>query len=300
MSNSIVLDLQRKALDSGISISDLIRQAYVLSRKLQIPEFEAWIKREMYGYSDDDEIPKYRVVNSEIKAFNPLRGWIPVIFEMPKIAENLSSIPISQAIGEVESLTQGKEDDYIIIKFTHETDTFLRERLKTDMQIARHTTIVEFKRIIDAVRNALLKWTIDLESDRILGEDMTITKGEKEIAQTVNYNIQNYIGTAIHSPIVQGSSEVNQKVVITDDEINSLLKEITDGVNELPLSSEEKGEITAYVDTTKSQLSIKNSNKIIIMESLKSVRNIIEGIASSHIATQLKEKINYFIENLFN
>lgn len=299
MSNSLVYELQRKALDSSIPITDLIRQAYLLSRKLQVPDFEDWIEKEMNGYGESDDLPVYRNLDAEIKAFNPYRGWIPVLFDDHKVAEYLNSVPMRQPIGEIESLANSKESDYILIKFTPETEVSMRKRLKSDMQIARHTSIVEFKKVLDAVRNALLQWTVDLEKDNITGQDMNITTEEKRIAQTVNYNIQNYIGSAIQSPIIQGSTGVSQVSTFSPEDLLELLEEIKVNINDINLRESDKEELESYVETTKSQLKIKKKNNVIIMEALKSIRSILEGVTSSHIATQLGQRIQHFIELIF-
>jgi len=38
--SSVILDLQKEALDKDISVNDLLRKAYVVARKLKIDEFE--------------------------------------------------------------------------------------------------------------------------------------------------------------------------------------------------------------------------------------------------------------------
>jgi hypothetical protein len=78
-SESLVLDLQRKALSNETKVSELLRMALVVSRKLDIGEFENWIKLELNGYNhESEEIPQYRKCRAALKVFNPVRGWQPL------------------------------------------------------------------------------------------------------------------------------------------------------------------------------------------------------------------------------
>ena len=68
----IVIELQREALDENISIESLMRKAYLVAKKLGLKEFEKWINQEQNGY--DEQIPEYRNIVGEIKAWNPYHG----------------------------------------------------------------------------------------------------------------------------------------------------------------------------------------------------------------------------------
>jgi len=87
---SVVIELQQDALNRDVSITDLLRKSYVVARKLQIQDFEKWITNELEGYTEQSEIPEYRVVTGEVKAWNQYHGWQPVYFEDAKVAEAIS------------------------------------------------------------------------------------------------------------------------------------------------------------------------------------------------------------------
>lgn len=52
---SVVLELQRDALDRSVPITDLLRKAYVIAKKLHITDFEVWAGQELNGYKDVNE-----------------------------------------------------------------------------------------------------------------------------------------------------------------------------------------------------------------------------------------------------
>ncbi|MEO0541525.1 MAG: hypothetical protein AAFZ80_11770, partial [Cyanobacteria bacterium P01_A01_bin.105] len=76
--NSLVLELQRDALDSSISVLDILRKAYVVARKLDIEQFQKWIELELNGYNEHS-IPDYRSVKGQLRAWNPYHGWHPIV-----------------------------------------------------------------------------------------------------------------------------------------------------------------------------------------------------------------------------
>src|SRR4028119_1385784 len=86
---SLVWELQRDALNREISVLFLLRKALVVARKLNIQEFQQWVEKELNGYPEISYLPQYRFMFGELKAFNPYRGWIPVIVH-PQIHELIS------------------------------------------------------------------------------------------------------------------------------------------------------------------------------------------------------------------
>ena len=87
----LVLELQRNALDKSVDVTDLLRKAKVVSKKLGIVETEGWIELELSGYPDDEStIPYYREISGTLRAHNPYHGWQPLHFECADLAESLS------------------------------------------------------------------------------------------------------------------------------------------------------------------------------------------------------------------
>ena len=103
----IVIELQREALDEKISIESLIRKAYLVAKKLKLKEFEEWLNQEQNGYKK--EIPEYRNITGEIKAWNPYHGWIPMILPA-KVADIASRMPIPNSISSLLDVYNSSED----------------------------------------------------------------------------------------------------------------------------------------------------------------------------------------------
>ncbi len=48
--SSVIVELQREALDRNVHVSDLLRKALVVARNLALTEFQRWIELELNGY----------------------------------------------------------------------------------------------------------------------------------------------------------------------------------------------------------------------------------------------------------
>ena len=46
--------------DPGVSTADALRRLLVVARRIGAVDLATWIKRELDGYSDQEEVPEYR------------------------------------------------------------------------------------------------------------------------------------------------------------------------------------------------------------------------------------------------
>ena len=93
----LVLELQRSALNSNTSVTELLRMALVVARKLKIKEFEQWVELELKGYPDINEVPEYRILSGQLVAQNRFRGWETLMTHNldSKLVEKLSTFNIN-------------------------------------------------------------------------------------------------------------------------------------------------------------------------------------------------------------
>jgi hypothetical protein len=193
--DSIVLELQRKALEKDADVAELVRMALVVARKLRLKEFEKWAELELNGYGNAD-LPDYRVVTAEVKAHNPYHGWIPVIFEDTGTAQAAAEAPCTNPIGELQYMvTNHKEGGYLHQPFSHDITQNLMRGSRVPLVPTRLIGITHIVGILDAVRNTVLNWALELEQNEILGEGLTFSAAEKEKAASVpSIHITNFHG----------------------------------------------------------------------------------------------------------
>lgn len=200
--SSLILELQKDALNPSISVLNLLRKALVVARKLDIKEFQEWVELELNGYNGHST-PEYRSVRGQLRAWNPYHGWHQIITHDPdllEIYEAVCNFSLASSISELEALT----DNELQRQLTPQIESFLASSVSTSVKVGISSASV--KRIVESVRDVILRWALKLEEDGIIGKDIVFSQEEKQIAATHDYSglIQINIG---QSQMQNSSSE---------------------------------------------------------------------------------------------
>lgn len=294
----LIIELQSDALNSDVRVSDLLRKALVISKKLSVTEIEEWIDHELNGYPlDDESVPSYREIQGEIKIFNPYHGWQPLNFGDPKMAESLSKRKIMQPIGELVSIDLKNKDSHLQVPFPERIVNQLMKGMEPPaLRPTLHVSPTEIVGILEAVRNQLLLWALELEKQGIMGEGMSFSNDEKEAAGPASYQIINNIGSMQNSQLQQGTHGSTQILDINNslEGLNDFLSVLNDSSAQLSLMREQQSELEAEIKTIQSQLESPKPKQSIISECLGSIRSILEGAAGNVTATGLLAELAKF------
>jgi len=207
----LVIELQGSAIDLTISTTNLLRKAFVVAKKLKLNDFENWISLELNGYYNKDvDIPEYRKVYGQLRAFNPYNGWVPTLFNGDmEMQELLSTRKISDPISELEFLMNSKEDS-LCITYPSNVEKQLGVMFGFETKYQLFVSKSKFQGILELVRTTVLNWALELECDGILGEEMIFNETEKQIAIQRNYTVNNFYGDVSNSQIQQNSKNSKQ------------------------------------------------------------------------------------------
>ena len=144
-----------------------------------------------------------------LKVRNPYHGWIPVIVPS-QIHEFISKQPVDQPISKIETLVETwKDKNSSLMTMPPALEELLRKYHDIppfEMQI--HIDRSQATGVLEAVRDVVLKWSLKLEEDGILGEEMTFSQEEKQIATNKDYS--RFIQIIIGQSQVQDSSSESQ------------------------------------------------------------------------------------------
>lgn len=202
--NSIVLELQRDALNPSISVLILLRKAYVVARKLNIRQFQEWIELELNGYKGHP-IPEYRVVRGQLRAWNPYHGWHQIVTDDQDILnffETVCNCSIRQSISELYTLTNDA-DNKLNFQLPPTVESFLASLVDTSVKIS--ISNASLKRIVESVRDVILEWALKLEED-----GMVFSQEEKQTAAKQDYSSFIQIINNIEQSQMQNSSSESQ------------------------------------------------------------------------------------------
>jgi hypothetical protein len=293
--NSLIIELQQNALDPAVEITSLLRKALMAARKLGVSEFETWISSELNGYESGVAFPEYRKVRGTLKVHNPYNGWCPLMMGDAELAENLSKRSVGQPISELESLFTDKEKGgFFYIHFPSHIEQQLMSFMEIPLQPALLIGTAQLKGILDGVRNVILDWALKLEEQGVLGEGMTFSQTEKESAHSITYQIENIFGHVTHSQIQQRTKNSSQSIVnnsSNSEELQKLISEFKKNINSLNLTTEDISEAKANIETIEAQTKSSKPKSVIINESLKSLRTVLETVAGNALSEGLIAQI---------
>jgi hypothetical protein len=211
--SSLVQELQRDALNGDVDVSSLLRKAYAVAVKLKLEKFKTWCEWELDGYRGQ-HVPNYRKLGGLIRAFNPMRGWIPAMFGDAELARTLATHEERCPVSAVHALLDGGMGD-LIVTFESEIQNMLMQGSGIPMETSLHIGKAAYASILDAVRNTILKWSLELEADGILGEGMSFSPAEKEAAAKNADQLQSQVNfitvhSMVNSSIQQGGDKGNE------------------------------------------------------------------------------------------
>lgn len=147
--------------DENILVSNLLREAKLLAAELDQTDFLRWLKFELEGYRNGNNYPEYRTLTGSMKAWNPYYGWMPVLHKSSEVEKQLTTRSANQSIREIEVLLSNKSDTFEMPYSSSVANQILEGgyQTKVSMFISRSS----LARILDAVRNRLLDWAVELQ-----------------------------------------------------------------------------------------------------------------------------------------
>ena len=114
----------------------------------------------------------------------------------------IADIPVIQSVTEIEDLAKEKT---VVISVKKRFP--VRSIGGSDDLVQQFSQQIQFsgsqlRRVIEAIKEKVLNWTIELEQRGVLGDDMTFSEEEKKTASNQVFNIQRFngvIGSVNHS-----------------------------------------------------------------------------------------------------
>ena len=220
--NSIVIELQRDALDENVSLGALLRKARLIAQKLDVPELVTWCELELHGYKEGTSIPAYRHVNGNVECWNPFNGRMCPIVWKGTPPERLMSRSIGQSVAELLDLkNRNGGKDILAIPFSNDVSYRLMQQIDTPTPPVLVVDRSQLVGILDKVRSLVLDWAAKLEKNGILGEGMTFTEEEKHKSiQNQNIHIGSFL--SISGNVTQSTISQNVQLCIKKNDFESL------------------------------------------------------------------------------
>ncbi|NQD42797.1 AbiTii domain-containing protein [Glutamicibacter halophytocola] len=233
--------------DSGSITSILLRLKIVASR-IKATEIVQWVNKELEGYSNDDELPKYRAHRSF-----PARGlWANPVRTLDnaelstmgledRVREALFGTSFRQPVKELEKFSEG--EGAARISWDPQDITIYLSQVQMKMEYmelisaATHIPVGTFQGIISNIRSKVIDLALELESiDPELGETSIGTDMEEKVNQVVQNFTFNVYGTGNN---IGAGKEFTQNLTVKVNDVSSLIT----AAGKLGLTEEELQEL---------------------------------------------------------
>lgn len=273
-----------------------LRQAHLIAVKLRLTEFDKWIQSELNGYEcHKDSIPKYRMVRGSLKAFNPYRGWIPVGFRSNEIEEMVCQHVFDDSLVDIIELCRDKKTEAIHLVLPSEMSQALNDGMDIGVDMELHVFVSPHivRAIVEHVKNCLLEWTLKLEAEGIVGNEMSFSTEETQRAQSVPQQIYNYFGNVVNGNVSSSNliSGNENRIRLDSAFAAQLVSEVQDSLKKDSVSEEDNESILEMLQ----EISIKieqNKKPQIIKAALVGLKDFLVNVGANVTAAMITAKIN--------
>ena len=285
---ALIPELIAMASDPTVKTTDLLRKAMVAARLLKQPEWATWIDHELQGYPQSGDLPPYRVLQGELKVDVPGHGRLPLPIRNAEMNRLITESRFGHPMGALEDLAVPGE--VVRSFFTPEQSQFLIQELSLPGVPELALGSNQVRGLIEAVRDKLLTWALDLADAGIQGDGMSFTPQEQQQAQQlapVNIHIG---GNATGFQFMQSSPGGQQQQTVTGEQkaeaLAALLPWLQQVIAQGQLQGEACAELQAELDTLKAQAASPNPKWPVIGAVAGSVRVVLEGAGGGVLAAQ--------------
>ena len=278
-----------------------MRKAKLVAVKLDLKDFLGWIENELNGYKmkSQEELPSYRIVGGEVKAWNPFRGWVPLLFEDHQEANLFSKRGVGSPIAELEGIDKSNVRGNLFIDFSPEVKQAIIEAIEYETDIKFMVARNSIAGILDAVRNIILDRSLKLEKEGILGKGLSFSQEEREKAHEPRNiykigHIEKFAGIIgdLSKDVNVNISQINLE---SREELSNLVEQIKKYYPQIDLGNEAQGAIEKNLIELDAELKSEKAKPSRLKSLLLSIKNILEGAAGNVIAQGIIIGIEKFI-----
>lgn len=232
MKETLLHQIQMEAVDGAQDLSNLLRKCRILAQRLANEDLKTWVIKELDGYDPEEDLPDYRVLNQALiladyfGAFGAqLRNVRVPITSIPKeYRDFIAGVRANQGVRQIQEQIECAKDGSLRIAIPPEAYGAISNlNVREDMAMASAVKIVNtsfLQGILDAVRNRILNFTLELESQApSTGDPLEGLRVNKPdvIQHIFNTEIKGNVGN-----VSQGGSNISQVANVLTGDSDSL------------------------------------------------------------------------------
>lgn len=232
MNDTLLHQIQMEAVDGDYDLASLLRNCRVLAQRLNNSDLKQWVVNELDGYGTEAELPSYRVLSQALLLGHYFGAFgaevrnvqIPTSAVLEEFREHVVGVRFTQGVREIQEQIANSEKGALRIAVPPEAHAAIQNtQIREDMVLGSVIKIVStsfLQGILDTVRNRILNFTLELESEAPKTgdplESLRMNKSDK-VQQIFNTEIKGGV-----SNLAQGSSGFTQRIEVPRGDVESL------------------------------------------------------------------------------
>jgi hypothetical protein len=212
----LVSDIIDLATDSDEALSNILRKCLVLARRLKAHSLTDWALRELNGYSPDDTLPEYRIIDVQSKGHfhggfgAEIRNQpLPLRILKPEHRDYASKAYLREPIAAYEGLLRGDLEGNLQSAWSPDlTLMYQRKFIEGYALVAawQFIPIAAISALTDTIKTRVLTFALELESTLDSADDDPSAVSQSTVSQYVSNYI--YGGNNVIAGSVQGFTQI--------------------------------------------------------------------------------------------
>ncbi len=288
------------------NLENVLIKTQVLAFKLKNDNLKNWVNNELNGYDDQEEIPEFRIVGTQVKGhlfqglgFGGYQQLLDTVLPIESLRNEelkfLREHKFEARISQLQELSKSK--DGLIAELPY---SFLVQMSKkmSPWEVIKAWKVIPpsaITGILSSIKSSLMNFLLELKEE--LGDDkIPLMEKENKIDKIIEKNIgrikAEHVNISFGDKNNQSSNSGNENQLqlasgdksnqkIEDVKIKELLNYITEHLDKLGVQESDKDEILSEVKRAERQLSKPLISVSIINQSLKVIYDILVGVAGN-------------------
>jgi len=125
-----VSELVDQLASGAMPLTVALNKTLIICRRNGLDQAAAWIDKELRGYSRDENVPNHRLVRGMPQAFNPHRGWQPILHQGDgPLPVQMTTGAIGQPISQIEEMVSNDPTGELEYQWGPETEAKIQSSL---------------------------------------------------------------------------------------------------------------------------------------------------------------------------
>ncbi|WP_143423044.1 hypothetical protein [Halarsenatibacter silvermanii] len=150
------------------SIQNVLRKAELAAKNKGDNDFLRWIKNELEGYQQKEELPDFRIIEADLAVYDAFQGWQILQQSAKEINSEAAEASIKEPASELESvLEESKEEDVMIsIDIPEDIEEDLRSELNLKADFAHVIRPPQLSIILEEITGKIHRWALESSPEK--------------------------------------------------------------------------------------------------------------------------------------